>query len=444
MRCAADNHGTQVPVLMQSKHRLFYGWLIVFIAFCEMFVISGAFVTFGQFIGPLSQAFGWSVGFIGLASTIRQLTGMGAALLIGRLTDSAGPRKIMAAGALLAGSAYCLLAVVRDPAVFFLLFSVVVAIGFSMIGGTPAQAAVAYWFRRKRGLALAIMSMGGSLGGVVMAPVVQYLLGSGDWRVVFAVTGGGILIVLLPLVALGMHDRPEPMGLSQDGDGPTMAAAAVRIPGIRVRQPASEQTWSYLALLRSEAFWMLTVGYLFASSLYTLIEVYQFSILTSRGVDGTSAALYISIYSLSAALSKFGWGYLADRVDLRKLTMLALCANGLSLGTLAFATTVPLFWLYTLVGGASGGGQSSLLPALIAQKFGHRSFGTVAGLFLPFGMIAPALLVPLAGFAFDMTHTYDLVFVGVGGLAIACAAALLRLPRNAAEGDFALPSAEVQ
>src|SRR5690349_21822061 len=108
---------------MRSKHRVFYGWLIVFIAFFDMFVIAGAFVTFGQFIGPLSQAFGWSVGVIGLASTVRQLTSMGAALLVGRLTDTAGPRKIMSAGALLAGCAYCLLTVARDPAIFFFLFS---------------------------------------------------------------------------------------------------------------------------------------------------------------------------------------------------------------------------------------------------------------------------------------------------------------------------------
>ena len=120
----------------------------------------------------------------------------------------------MTAGALVAGVTYLLLYFLADPLVFYLLFTVGIAIGFSMIGGTPAQAAVARWFRSKRGLALAITSMGGSLGGVVMAPGIQALLANGDWRIVFAVIGGGILIVLLPLIALAMRDDPGQMGAS--------------------------------------------------------------------------------------------------------------------------------------------------------------------------------------------------------------------------------------
>jgi MFS family permease len=365
---------------------------------------------------------------IGLASTVRQLTSMSAAIVVGRLTDLAGPRKVMTAGALLAGATYCLLYFLRDPLVFYLLFTVGISIGFSMIGGTPAQAAVARWFRRKRGLALAITSMGGSLGGVVMAPAVQYLLTNGDWRIVFAAIGGGILLILLPLIALAMRDDPERVGTRPDGDPPDTPWPAEPVPA---SSRLAEPLWTYRSLVNSRNFWMLTVGFLFASTLYTLIEVYQFPILTSRGIEGATAALFISFYSLSAALSKFGWGYLADRVDLRKLILIALCANSLALVLLAFATALPLIWLYTLLGGASGGGQSSLLPALIAQKFGHRSFGTVAGLFLPLSMIAPAIAVPLAGFVFDATHTYTLVFVSTAALAVMSSTALLKLPRRA-------------
>jgi MFS family permease len=377
---------------------------------------------------------------------------MAASLVVGRLTDRAGSRRVMTAGALVAGVTYLLLYFLADPLVFYLFFTVGIAVGFSMIGGTPAQAAVAHWFRRKRGLALAITSMGGSLGGVVMAPGVQYLLTNGDWRIVFAVIGGGILIVLLPLIALAMRDDPGQMGARPDGDSlvppvgelkpsaladGTLASSLTPVADGLPAEPnpariqVDEPVWNYRTLFKSRSFWALTVGFLFASTLYTLIEVYQFPILTSRGIDGATAAWFISIYSLSAALSKFGWGYLADRVDLRKLILLALCANSLALATLAFATALPVIWFYTLLGGASGGGQSSLLPALIAQKFGHRSFGTVAGLFLPLSMIAPAIAVPLAGYVFDAIHTYTPVFVVTAALAVLSGMALLKLPRKA-------------
>jgi Na+/melibiose symporter-like transporter len=125
---------------MATTHtpRFFYGWLIVLIAFFSAFVIAGTFVTFGQFINPLARTFGWSVGLIGLPSTVRQLTTIAAALVVGRLTDRAGPRRVMFVGALVAGVTYLLLYFLADPLVFYLLFTVGIAIGFSMIGGTPA------------------------------------------------------------------------------------------------------------------------------------------------------------------------------------------------------------------------------------------------------------------------------------------------------------------
>jgi sugar phosphate permease len=397
--------------MTNTKHAVpFYGWLIVLIAALGGFIVAGiGYAAFGQFIRPLSQAFGWSVGVIALASTVRLLTSIVIAPWVGRLTDRIGPRVIMATGALITGAAYLSLYSLTNPLVFYLSFTVGVSVGFSLLGGIPAQAIVTRWFRRRRGLALSLLSIGNSMGGVVIVPLVQLLLGQGDWRGTFAIIGASILLVLLPLAALLLRNDPEMLGLQPDGD--LTADAPTLQLGVRLSMAIDKRSWTMHELWLARDFRRLALGLLFASTLYTLIEVFQFPILTARGLDGNTAALFISVYSFCAGASKFVWGYLADRVDLRRLVVAAIWLNAFGLALLVFADSLPLFWLYTTISGTGGGGHAALTPALIAQRFGRRSYGTVAGLLVTVSLIAPAIAVPLAGFVYDATQTYALVFL---------------------------------
>ena len=137
---------------------IFYGWLIVLIAFLGSFITAGTGgYIFGQFIGPLSQAFGWSVGFVSSVTFVRSMAGIIIVPLVGRITDRLGSRPVMFAGALVGGGAFLTLSVITDPVIFYIIFTVVVSIGYSMLGGIPSQAAVARWFKRRRGLSVLLI-----------------------------------------------------------------------------------------------------------------------------------------------------------------------------------------------------------------------------------------------------------------------------------------------
>ncbi|MBI1800347.1 MAG: MFS transporter [Chloroflexi bacterium] len=169
--------------LERAAPRFFYGWLIVLIACLGMFITAGTGgYIFGQLIRPLSQAFGWSVGLVSSATLVRSLTSI---LVV-------GSRPVMLAGSLIGGCAFMWLSVVTDPLLFYAVFTVVVSVGYSMLGGIPSQAAVARWFKRRRGMALSLVTMGISFGGVVMVPLVQYLLDNFGWRFAFGAIGAGI------------------------------------------------------------------------------------------------------------------------------------------------------------------------------------------------------------------------------------------------------------
>jgi len=187
--------------LARSTPRIFYGWLIVVIAFCGSFITAGTGgYVFGQFIQPLANAFGWSVGFVSSITLVRSLTSIAVVPLVGRMTDRIGSRPVMLLGSLVGGWLFIALAFVANPIVFYIGYSVVLSIGYAMLGGIPSQAAVTRWFRRRRGLALSLVTLGISTGGVVMVPLTQIMLDNYGWRFALGAIGVGILLVMLPPV----------------------------------------------------------------------------------------------------------------------------------------------------------------------------------------------------------------------------------------------------
>ncbi|MEP7198621.1 MAG: MFS transporter, partial [Chloroflexota bacterium] len=394
--------------------RFFHGWYIVFIAFCGYFITAGTSgYTFGQFINPLSLAFGWTVGFVSSMTFTRALTSIVCTPLVGHITDRIGSRPVMLVGVVLGGGAFIAASLIADPILFYIVFTVVAALGYAMLGGIPSQAAITHWFRRRRGMALALATTGISVGGLVMVPLAQWSLDNMGWRFTLAAIGVGIFFVMLAPVFLFMRDTPEQMGLVPDGELPSPPAP---LPIGERGDPTAERTWTSREVLRSSNFWKQAVGYMFAFGMLQVTLVYQFPVISSRGFDNATAALLVSLYALCAALSRFLWGYLADKGDVNRVAVVSIWVAAIGVGLLIVANDLAGMALYAIVGGTGISGLAALQTIVTAQSFGRRSFGTVAGLLNPMNQIAGALAVPFTGYLFDQTHTYNLALGIIGVL----------------------------
>src|SRR5262249_57485157 len=122
-------------------------------------------------------------------------------LVVGRLVDRSGARPVEIVGAWSMAVGYLLLSHVRSLPALYLCLAGPVALGSTCIGALPNNAAVARWFVARRGRALGIATAGISAGGIVFAPLAQYLithLGSPPAYVLLALLL--LLLVLPPLL----------------------------------------------------------------------------------------------------------------------------------------------------------------------------------------------------------------------------------------------------
>jgi MFS family permease len=168
----------------QTSEKIFYGWWVVLAAGVGLSVHSGPITagTFGVFLKPLSQEFGWSRTQILLSVSLATLALTGAMPLVGRLVDRLGARRVIVPSALLFGLAFMSL--------YFLTASLwhyyAISLFMEVVGGGTTPVAyskvISHWFDKKRGLALALAMAGSSLGAFIMPPLAQALITGVGWR----------------------------------------------------------------------------------------------------------------------------------------------------------------------------------------------------------------------------------------------------------------------
>jgi len=210
-------------VSLLARFGIFYGWWIVATAFvCHAVNVGLIFYSWGVFLAPLSEHFG-SRGAVALAYSLMQTASAAIGLAVGRLVDRHGARPVQLVGACAMAAGFIALSRIDSLLGLYLCLLGPLALGSTTVGGLPANAAVARWFVRRRGTALGIATAGISFGGIVFAPLSQYLIDHLGWRQAYAVLGTLVLLVVVPPVALLMRRDPRDVGLWPDGVDPHAA-----------------------------------------------------------------------------------------------------------------------------------------------------------------------------------------------------------------------------
>ncbi len=185
------------------------GWSVVLVCFCVA-TFAWGFGFYGQsvFLAELHATRGWPTSLIASATTVNYLTGAVLLTCVHRAIDKLGPRLLLAGGTAIMAVSAIGLSRVQAPWQLYLC-STVMAIGWAGTTTTAIALTLAYWFDRRRGLALSLALTGASAGGFTIAPLLVRLVHRmGLEQAVLLLALGG-LAILLPMVA----GRRRPGGL---------------------------------------------------------------------------------------------------------------------------------------------------------------------------------------------------------------------------------------
>ena len=378
---------------------------------CGLGTSSIVYYSFGVFVGPLQEAFGWTRGEVTSTLIFGSLGIILVAPLLGWLIDRYGPRAV----ALRAVPAFALMlfSVSRFDAslpLFYLLFFLTTLVGS---GTTPIlyTRAVTGHFNAGRGLALGITLAGPGTAVILMPPFMTGVIAEHGWRGGFLVLS--LLAILpLPLILLAM-DKPAASTPSTDQ----------LLVGMR---PA--------AAFRTRAFWTIVLGFGAVSVGCSALVVHLVPLLKDAGLDATEAARVAALVGIGVVLGRLGIGWAIDRFFAPRVAALifVIAASGCLLLQLG---GIPQARMAAFLVGFALGAEVDLLAFLTSRYFGLRHYGFIYAVVYAFFWAGMALGPAMAGLLFDAQGNYLLALWLIIASLLAGAAAALSLPHFPSPAD---------
>jgi MFS family permease len=406
---------------MVSRHRIFYGWIVVATSAVGLFL--GAFpivaFSFGVFFPSFVTEFHASRAAVSLAFTIHNFLSGLFAVVIGRLADRTGARRVILPGLVIVAALLLSAEAIGSKLSELYLFYIALGVVGSATTTVPYALVVSRWFDRRRGLALGGMMVGLGVGAVVMPVVAQRLIAAFGWRTAFAVVGCATLTIPLPIVSAFLKDAPAEIGLLPDG------ASVGGSPNSRAINGLNGVTWQEAR--RSGTFWLLiAVFVLLAASVHACI-IHLPQLFADRGATAENAALASSVVGVALLVGRIACGYFLDRF-FGGWVALAICvgaALGIALLAADGAGGVALAGAFLV--GLGMGAEVDIIAFLMSRYFGLRALGATVGFAFAAFVIAGGLGPLVMGFAFDRTGSYRAPLAAFGVAAIAAAVLTTRL-----------------
>lgn len=387
-----------------SESRLFYGWVIVAVAFVVDFIAVGFFFySYGAFFLPIADELGGGSRFgVNMGIALVNVIGALLAPFVGNALDRHSIKHIMAGGAVASALGFAALSMVNTMPQFYLVLITLTAVGAATMGQLATAKLVANWFVVKRGTALGIATMGTSLAGVIMPRVTTWLIEELGWRGSLQLFSVSTLLIVVPIVIFFVVNDPEAKG--QAPDGKRRLPLTVGPPRVRPPQPG------WLDILRMPSFWAVTVtfGLLFCSLSATLTNTIPLA--RDLGIDKYRAADVLAIGAFMGVIGKVFFGVLSDRANFRMALLLAIITQWIGI---AMMTRVQQFWTFAVASGIFGFGMGGVVPmhaSAVGAFFGRQGFGKMMGLMRPMMLPLQVAGLPLAGWIYDRSGSYNGAF----------------------------------
>jgi MFS family permease len=328
---------------------------------------------------------------------------------LGRMVRQVQPRWIMLGGSVVSGLSLLLLGRVDAVWQLYLVFTIF-GCGFSASSYLPGTAVIVALFDQDRARALAVALTGGSVGGVVVAPVLTKILdsrgltGTAPWLgLAFLVLAG------LPVVVV-IRGRLAAPAASQDEAMPGNPGT----PGV-----------SYAEAVRSTAFVLVTVCFaiLLADQVGTQVQIV--AIGSAMGV--ANAGIAVAIMASATIVGRLIGAFALSRLPVIGFSAVMGVLQGASFVVLALLSGLAGLAAGTVLFGITIGNLTVLIPLVVVELFGltdypriyavsqfGASVGTAAG---------PAMLAWLhSGFG-----SYRVPLLILAGISFAASMAVARL-----------------
>ena len=403
---------------MLRQHKFHYGWVVVGVTFLTLLIGAGVRSAPGVLLVPLETEFAWSRGTISFAIAVSLLLYGFAGPFSASFMERFGIRRTMLAALSLLAAGVALTTLMRESWQLIVLWGLVVGAGAGVIANVLGAVVAARWFTARRGLVVGLLTGSAAAGQLIFLPTFAAINEHYGWRAM-VLTVTAVVLIVIPIVALLMRERPEDVGLApygETGDPKPVAAAPQGNPFRLAIRTLAEAT-------HSRDFWLLA-GSFFCCGASTngLIGTHLIPACLDNGIPEVASASLLAGMGIFNMVGTTASGWLSDRVDNRVLLAIYYSLRGLSLLFLPFSfVSFYGLSLFALFYGLDWIATVPPTVRLIANSFGKEKAGIIYGWVFTSHQLGSAAAAYFAGLMRADLGSYLEAFILSGLLCFAAA-----------------------
>jgi MFS family permease len=363
-----------------------YAWIRLFIALVAGTIGSAGMWSYIVALPTVQADFGILRADASLPYTAVIIGFAFGGVAMGRFVDRFGIVRPGIAGTLLVGLGY-IAAGVASGIWTLSAAHLVIGIGASATFG-PIIADTSHWFRKRRGIAIAIASCGNYLSGAVWPPIVQYFISTTNWRLTHIGIGVFSVVAMLPLLLL--MRRPSPIE--------ALSGAAAQMRGNLRLAPNTLQA-------------LLAIAGIGCCVAMAMPQVHIVAYCGDLGYGVARGAEMLSLMLGLGLISRVLSGSVADSIGGLATLLIGSALQAFAL--LLYLAFDGLTSLYLVSGlfGLFQGGIVAMYPVIVREYFPPQDAGVRTGLALMFALLGMAIGGWMSGAIFDLTGSYRAAFV---------------------------------
>jgi MFS family permease len=361
--------------------------------------------NFGLYLQPMTMDLGMGRETFAVAIAIQNLVYGLAQPFTGMIADKYGTARVLIGGTLIYGLGLVLMSMATTSwelnlSAGLLIGTGLACSGFSIVYGVIARAFPAH----KRTAALGVAGAAGSFGQFVMLPYGQLLINSMGWHTALLILAVTVLLIV-PLSSALVEDKK---------------AQAQHLHRQSIREALREA-------FGHSGFVLLCLGYTVCGFQLMFISVHFPAYLLDQHMTPETGMMALALIGLFNVFGSYIWGWLGGRYVKKYLLSVLYFTRAVLVAVFIALPLSPFsIYLFAAVIGFLWLGTVPLTSGLIAHVFGVKYLATLSGIAFLFHQIGSSIGIWLAGYLFDATGSYSLMWILIIGMGIVAAA--LNLP----------------
>ena len=366
-----------------------YSWLRLFTTLCISALGNVGMWAIVIIMPAVENEFNIDRNTVSLLYTVTMIGfGLGN-FILGRLVDRHGIFIVLTFSALTIGTGFYVITLTSSVIIFCAL-QFLVGIGTAASFG-PLIADVSHWFRRNRGIAVAIAASGNYLSGAIWPLLLSSVLSDFGWRSVYLHLSLLTIVGIIPLAFLLKTKNVLTTNLSE----------SLNAESIKYKLSLSTKSLTYL----------LGLAGICCCVAMSMPQVHIVSYCAELGFGMSVGGQILSLMLAGGVISRLVFGFLADKLGGMRTLIIGSVLQGLALFFyLPFDGLISLY-VVSLLFGLSQGGIVPSYAIVVRESMPSEEAGSKIGFIIMATIVGMAFGGWLSGWIFDVTGSYQLAFL---------------------------------